>query len=118
MFGEILREIVDQVPGAQAGVVMGADGILVENYLREGAGIEVQSAGVEFSSILGEVRRAAGQLDLGGVKDVVVLSDRRAILLKTINDEYFVALVLSPNGNHGRARFLLRMAVPRLRAEF
>jgi hypothetical protein len=38
-------------------------------------------------------------------------------LIRVINDNYFVAVTLSPDGNLGKARFLLRLAAPRLRDE-
>ena len=38
-------------------------------------------------------------------------------LIRVINNEYFVAVTLAPDANLGKARFLLRVAAPKLREE-
>jgi hypothetical protein len=40
------------------------------------------------------------------------------ILLRRLNDEYFMVLIIRPDGNFGKGRFLLRMSVPKLLKEF
>ncbi len=35
----------------------------------------------------------------------------------TLSDEYFVAVALDPGGNFGQARYLLRLAVPEIKAK-
>ena len=39
------------------------------------------------------------------------------LFLRVVSPEYFVAVALSPEGNLGKARFLLRLAAPRLAKE-
>jgi hypothetical protein len=44
-------------------------------------------------------------------------SDKLLTLVRVVNDNYFVALTMLPNGNFGKARFLLRTAAPKLLEE-
>ena len=38
-------------------------------------------------------------------------------LIRTLGDTYFLALTMKPDGNLGKARFLMRTAAPKLIAE-
>jgi len=35
-----------------------------------------------------------------------------------INPEYYLALVITPDGNYGKGRFILRTSIPRITGEF
>ncbi len=113
-FRDILKSSVEEVDGGLASVVMGFDGISVEEYVRpegvDGVPVDVQTLGVEYSSALTEVRRTAEALASGSVQEVAVTTDGALVLLRPVNSEYFVALVLSKNGNFGKGRYVLRRA--------
>lgn len=109
-FREILQTSVDAVDGGLASVVMGFDGIPVEEYVRDGSQVDVQTLGVEYSSALTEVRRTADSLKSGIVQEVSVVTDGALVLLRPVNPEYFVALVMKANGNFGKGRYVLRRA--------
>ena len=69
-FRSILRSIVEECGGGLGAVLMGADGIPIEEYVTdripEGPLQEdIGSAGVEFSRILDEIRKAADALGGG-----------------------------------------------------
>ncbi len=119
MFKDALRQIVDQTEGAIAGLLMGFDGIAVESYTRgEGEhGRDVNEIGMEFSVILGSIRRAAEQLEAGQTKEVAIAAEHLTTLIRVVNDEYFLALTMRPDGNPGKGRFVLRTAAPKLMAE-
>ncbi|MGC4063540.1 MAG: hypothetical protein QM784_02605 [Polyangiaceae bacterium] len=38
-------------------------------------------------------------------------------LIRVINDSYFLALSLSPDGNFGKGRYLLRITAPKVAEE-
>jgi len=116
MFQEILKDVVDRTEGGIAGVVMGFDGITVDSYLNEASGhlLEVETVGMEYSVILKEIRKAAEMLDAGAAKEVAIQAERLTTVIRLINDEYFVALAMKPEGNFGKARFLLRTSASKL----
>lgn len=117
MFAETLRKVVDNVDGGIAAVVMGLDGIPVESYVRQQNAGDVNTIAMEFSFILGQVRKAGDSLQVGGLEELAVRAQRLVLVCRMISPTYFVAVVLSPEGNFGKARYLTRMATPALVAQ-
>jgi predicted regulator of Ras-like GTPase activity (Roadblock/LC7/MglB family) len=121
MFKEALRQIVEQTEGAIAGLLMGFDGIAVDSYTRDTempeSAKDINEIGMEFSVILGSIKRAAEALEAGGAKEVAIQAEHLTTLIRVINDEYFVALTMRPDGNPGKGRFILRTAAPRIMQE-
>jgi predicted regulator of Ras-like GTPase activity (Roadblock/LC7/MglB family) len=114
MFKDALRDVVERTEGGIAGLLMGFDGIPVEQYAKGNATLDVESIGMEYSVILSQISKAAEQLDAGAAREVSIAAERQTTLIRLINDEYFVALTLAPHGNLGKARYLLRMLSPKL----
>ena len=123
MFHESLQRIVDNVEGGLAGILMGFDGIAVDSYNRPAepaaadAPIDIDTVGMEFSFILGQVRKAAEALDVGNVQEVAIRADRLSVLIRVLNADYFLALAIREGGNYGKGRYLLRVVAPKLQAE-
>jgi predicted regulator of Ras-like GTPase activity (Roadblock/LC7/MglB family) len=116
-FLDILKSATDAVDGGVASVVMGFDGISVEKYFNDSSTIDVETLGIEYSSALAEVRRTADSVKTGAVEEVAVVTDRAVVLLKPVNSNYFIALVLKPDGNFGKGRYLLGRAARAIAAE-
>ncbi len=116
-FSEILKEVVDGTEGALGALIVGLDGIPVEEYTVSNE-VDVQSMTVEFSSLLKEIERGSQSAEMGSTREVTVIADKAMIMLRRLNDEYFFVLILKPEGNFGKGRFLLRMSAPRLLKEF
>ena len=49
MFKELLEEVVQGTEGGIAGLVMGFDGIPVDNYVKDDAALDVETIGMEYS---------------------------------------------------------------------
>ena len=112
-FRSILRSIVEECGGGLGAVLMGADGIPIEEYVTdripEGPLQEdIGNAGVEFARILEEIRKAADALGGGAVNETVVSLARMCLVFRPIDDETFLALVIATDGNLGKARYLIR----------
>lgn len=119
MFKDILKEAVHRTEGGLAALVMGFDGIAVDSYVREDSplAVEVETIGMEYSVILKEIRKAAQLLDAGAAREVSIQAEKLITVIHLISDEYFVAMAVAPDGNHGKARWLLRSGAPKLAAE-
>ena len=117
MFAETLKKVVDNVDGGIAAVVMGLDGIPVDTYVRQDNKIDVNTVGMEFSFIIGQVRKAGDSLQVGGLEELAVKAQRLVLVCRMLSPQYFVAIVLTPEGNFGKCRFLARMATPALTAQ-
>ncbi len=116
MFAETLKKVVDNIDGGIAAVVMGLDGIPVETYVRQNDRVDVNTVGMEFSFILGQVRKAGDSLQVGGLEELAVKAQRLVLVCRMLSPQYFVAIALAPEGNFGKARYLARMAQPSLAA--
>ena len=116
MFGNMLENAVNSVKGAGATVLMGFDGILVDMY-SEDQSVDVETMGMEFSVLLKEVRNAAELLEAGSADEMTIRTDKMLAVMRVVNEEYFVAMALSPEGNIGKARYVLRMLVPNINQE-
>ena len=114
MFKDVLQAVVEQTEGGMAALLMGFDGISVDQYKRPDVDFNVENVGMEYSVILTQVARAAELLDAGHAREVSVQAENMITLMRLLNDEYFVAVALRPNGNLGKARFLLRTQVDKL----
>lgn len=117
MFAETLRKVVDNVDGGIAAVVMGLDGIAVESYIRQKDRVDLNTVAMEFSFILGQVKKAADSLQVGSCEELTIKAQRLVLCVRMLSPQYFVATALSPEGNLGKARFLLRMNGPSMSAE-
>jgi predicted regulator of Ras-like GTPase activity (Roadblock/LC7/MglB family) len=116
MFRESIEKIMDNCDGAVAGVVMGFDGIAVDSVSRDSE-VDVNTISMEFSFVLGQVRKAAELLEVGALQEVAIRSETLTFVIRVLTEEYFLGVALKPNGNFGKGRFLMRMAVPELMKE-
>jgi len=114
VFADTLRKVVDNVDGALAAVIMGLDGIPVETYVRQNDKVDVNTVAMEFSFILGQVRKAGDSLQVGGLEELSVKAQRLLLVCRMLSPQYFVAVAISPDGNFGKCRYLVRMATPTL----
>lgn len=120
MFQAHLKRLVEGTEGGVAGLLMGFDGIAVDSYSApdaSGPAADVNTLGMEFSFILGQVKKAAEILEIGGVQEVTVRTERLTLLFRVVSAEYFVALALRAEGSFGKGRYLLRVVTPKLQAE-
>jgi predicted regulator of Ras-like GTPase activity (Roadblock/LC7/MglB family) len=117
VFAETLKKLVDNVDGGIAAVVMGLDGIPVDTYIRQNDRLDVTTVGMEFSFIITQVRKAGESLQVGNLEELAVKAQRLVLVCRMLSPQYFVAVVMTPEGNFGKCRFLARMAMPALQAQ-
>lgn len=116
-FREHLEQVCRSVDGAVACSLMGVDGIEVDTHLQDGSELDVKSLLVEYSGVLRSAREAAEAHQAGGVAEIAIGTDKLVALVRTVSPEYFMVVALMPEGNLGKARYLLRVTAPKLRAE-
>jgi len=114
-FREILKKVVSDVDGAIGAVLMGYDGISIDDFIQEDLSDDIQLLAVEYTSIIKEVRRAVEVLKTGQMEELSLATDQSRIVIRIVNEDFFVLLALSADGNFGKARYLLKRSVPLLR---
>jgi predicted regulator of Ras-like GTPase activity (Roadblock/LC7/MglB family) len=116
-FEAILREIVSQCPGCVGAALMGSDGIPIAEVGGDRESDEVTLLGVEFGRVLDEARKGADAAAAGGLLELAVRTERCHVLLHAVDRETYLVLVLAPEGNVGKGRYLLRRSLPAIRQE-
>ena len=120
-FASVLREIAGGCGGGIAAALMGNDGIPVAQVTLPGAGDEelpagIETAGTEFGRILDEIRKASDALAAGAMLESVVCLSRVTLLFRAVDEDSFLVLALAPDGNLGKARYLMRRHLPAIRS--
>lgn len=118
MFRESLQGMVDRLAGGVAGILMGFDGIAVDAYTKSGEeAVDIQTVGMELAHAVVQMRKAAEHLDVGQVRELTLRADKLVVLVYLVTDEYFVACAIKPEASFGKARYLMRLLAPQIRAE-
>ncbi len=114
MFGEILEGIVEGTAGGVGAVLMGYDGIPIEQFFKPCEGVDLQLLAVEYANVLKEIKRSVDILNTGAMEEVSIKTGRFYVVIRTLTDDYFVALTLTRDGNFGKGRYLLLRDAPKL----
>lgn len=117
MFKETLRDLVENTEGGLAGLLMDSSGITLESYAKGDSPFDINAIGIEFGVVIGQIKRAAEMLEAGNANEIAVGTDRLITIIRTLGETYFLALALTPSGNFGKGRYLMRTAAPKLMAE-
>ena len=116
-FSEVLKETVEKVDGAVSAMIIGTDGMSVQEYAPEKL-VDLTGLSAEASAMIKDISLAADNLGRGEAKEFSLISDRCGIIMRKINSDYYLALVIKPDGNYGKGRYILKTAVPKLEGEF
>ncbi len=114
-FKDILKATVDSVGGGMGAVIMGYDGIPIDEFIESDAALDVQLMAVEYATVMKEIHRTIEVLKAGAMEEIAIITGSALVIIRSINEEFFVVLVLGKEGNFGKGRYLLKRDVPRLR---
>ncbi len=117
MFKEHLRALVDGSDGGIASLLMDSSGIALESYSKDGAEFDINMVGIEFSVVVNSIKRATEMLEAGVAREVAVNTEKMTTVIRMLSDAYFLTLTIKPDGNLGRARYLMRTTAPKLLAD-
>ena len=115
MFRDVLTGLRERIEGAIAASLIGLDGIAVETVGDREIPLDV--LGAEFGSFIKSIRHANTELDTGEVLQFSLVTEKYITFLSAVTTDYYILLVLRPDGNYGRARFELSKAKYLLRDE-
>jgi predicted regulator of Ras-like GTPase activity (Roadblock/LC7/MglB family) len=115
VFRNVLESLRDHVDGALAVSLIGLDGIPVETI--KGDAVPLDVIGAEFGGFIKSIRVTNTELNTGDVLQFSLVTEKYITFLSAVTPEYYVLLVMRPDGNYGRARFELDKAKHLLRDE-
>jgi predicted regulator of Ras-like GTPase activity (Roadblock/LC7/MglB family) len=120
MFRENIQKLIDRLDGGIAGVLMGFDGMVVESAARSGFADslpDIQTLAAEFAHLISQARRTVQSVDAGALAEVTIRTDTVTLVITVLTQEYFLACAMLPAAAVGKARYLVKVAAPKLRAE-
>ena len=119
VFGELLKQIVNKVEGTLGALIMGLDGIAIEQQINDPENENrLSMIAAAYATLLRNSMRASADSGVGPLQEMSLISGNMTLVIKLINPEYFLMIALGPAGNIGRARFELRKAQLLLEEEF
>jgi predicted regulator of Ras-like GTPase activity (Roadblock/LC7/MglB family) len=107
MFGNILQTIVEETGGGIGAVLMGYDGIGIEQFFHPCEEGDLSMIAVEYANVLKGIKKAGEVLHAGVMEEVSIRTERFYVVVRILSDDYFVALIIDSGGNFGKGRYLL-----------
>ena len=115
MFKSILEAIVTSTSGGLGAVLMGYDGIAIDQYVKEDVSLDLNLVTIEYSNVTKEICNTAEILETGKLQEVSIKTEHFYVIIHALTEEYFVSLTLSRDGNYGQGRYLLLREAGNLR---
>ncbi len=116
-----IEQLMERIDGAVSCVLMGFDGIMVDTANRHdvppGATPDVQTLSMEFAHLIAQARRTLESVEGGALEEFTLRTDKLTLVVRVLTSEYFLACAILPRANLGRARYLMRLTAPGLRAD-
>jgi predicted regulator of Ras-like GTPase activity (Roadblock/LC7/MglB family) len=109
MFLERLSRISGRIDGALALSLVARDGMPVESVSADPE-IDVEALAAEMVAQARAISENHRELEVGNVQQLSVTTERVTLMVSAVTSDYYLLLVLGPEGNYGRARFELRRA--------
>jgi predicted regulator of Ras-like GTPase activity (Roadblock/LC7/MglB family) len=109
MFLDQLSRISNRIDGALALSLVAKDGIAVESVSSD-PNLDLEVLAAELVAQARSITEDHRELHVGEVQQLSVTTDRLTLMVSSVAADYYLLLVLGPEGNYGRARFELRRA--------
>jgi predicted regulator of Ras-like GTPase activity (Roadblock/LC7/MglB family) len=109
MFLDQLSRISNRIEGTLALSLVARDGISVESVSSD-PDLDLEVLAAEMVAQARAISENHRELEAGEVRQLSVSTDRLTLMVSSVAADYYLLLVLGPEGNQGKARFELRRA--------
>lgn len=106
---EILKDVVENVEGALAAMIMAYDGISIDETTVLQSEFDLQSLSVEYATVLKEIKRTVELVRAGAMEEVSIATNRTRVAFRVLNDDLFAVLIMTSDGNFGKGRYMLHL---------
>jgi len=117
VFTEVLEDVSSKIDDCLGLVVMGLDGIPIERCIVDGTQ-NFDLLATEATTLLRTTRQASEELGSGALREIIVMTEKMALLTTAITEDYVLLAALRSGSNYGKARFHMKRAALRLEKEF
>jgi len=116
-YRESLKALTEATDGSMAAIIMGYDGIPIDEFIIDNVPYDMQLVAVEYANLLRDIKRTVELLENGAMQEISIATDRLRVLVRVINDDFFLVMIIATDGNYGKGRYLLSREAIRLREE-
>jgi predicted regulator of Ras-like GTPase activity (Roadblock/LC7/MglB family) len=109
MFRDHLSRIHGRIEGSIALSLVAKDGIAVDS-INTDPDLDLEVLAAELVAQTRAISENHRELEAGDVQHLAVATERMTLMVSSVAKDYYLLLVLGPEGNYGRARFELRRA--------
>jgi predicted regulator of Ras-like GTPase activity (Roadblock/LC7/MglB family) len=102
-FGDILKSIVERVPGALGAIFADWDGEMVDQFAHMPA-IDIQLVGAHWGVVLNQASRSTKTCGFGDVKELLIEGEHGMVLIRSVTDRYYVVLTAKSDVHLATAR--------------
>lgn len=99
---EFLTYLVNNIDGALAAVIGDVDGLIVEQYPKEGQDLSALTA--QWTNVMTALDAVTESLKGGDLKEVMVTAESVIGYARILNEELYCFVLMNPSGNIGKAR--------------
>ncbi len=120
VFRAALEGVAARVEGVRGLSLMGRDGITLESVgsaALAGQDPQLEPIAAELTGILKHLMTSESGVDSGIIQQFTIESGSSILILEAVTSEYYLLVLLSREGNFGRARFEARRAAALLEKE-
>lgn len=116
MLDSALQAVAERAPGFRGVAVVGMDGMPLARRAAPG-GPDLDLCAAEYSALIRNLASMGSHEGSGGVRGMLTLLGRWNLLVERVTEEYFLLLVVTPEGSLGRSRYELRRAAVQIEPE-
>jgi len=114
MFTEILENLLNESPAILGAAVVSDDGIIIEHLSHDEDSSPFEYIAAEFSILVKSALESVRSTLEDSLTEFVLSTNSRTLVLRPLDSEYFVLLILESSGLTGKSRFLLKRDLPKI----
>jgi predicted regulator of Ras-like GTPase activity (Roadblock/LC7/MglB family) len=116
-FQEELETICQDMPDCLAAVLMNIEGLVVTQHVPQPSDLDIELLLVEMTNGLKQLISAVASADGGSLGDISLNFSKGSLVVRFLDEEHFVGMLMRPSGIIGKGRYLLRRHGLALRQE-
>ncbi len=117
-FKEELSRIVNRIDGCIGAVIIGSDGLVISQYIKGQGALDISSVNIELVSIIRKIHQIMEEIGFGGFVEISLTCEKVHVVMRALNKDYFISILMLPGSNTAKGRFIMRTAGMRLAREF
>jgi len=115
-FADILKSMVERVPGALGAIFADWDGEMVDQFAHIPP-LDIQLVGAHWGVVWSQATQRLGAHALGAVEELLIEGERAIVLVRLVSEGYFVVLATKRDAHLATARRELERGAGILRGE-